>query len=110
MARWKTRRTPTTDDAREQQLVSKAMDLAEKQLEEGTASSQVMTHFLKMGSQREKLERGKLEQENEVLRAKVDQMASAQRVEELYSAALDAMRTYAGRDQPQEEYDDEYYD
>jgi hypothetical protein len=107
------RRTPTTDDGREHQLVSAAMDLAEKQLIEGTASSQVITHFLKAGSEREKLEQQRLRQENEVLTAKVEAMASAKRVEELYSQALEAMRTYAGRDPDFTEYveeDDGYYD
>lgn len=110
----KKRRTSTTDLGREHQLVSAAMDLAEKQLMEGTASSQVITHFLKAGSEREKLERQRLLQENEVLAAKVDAMSSAKRVEELYAQALDAMRTYAGRDpnytQYIEEDEDEYYD
>jgi hypothetical protein len=109
----KKRRTPTTDYAREHQLVSAAMDLAEKQLLEGTASSQVITHFLKAGSEREKLERERLLQENAVLAAKVDAMSSAKRVEELYAQALDAMRTYAGRDPDYTEYieeQDDYYD
>lgn len=113
MALRKPRRTPTTDEAREHQLVSAAMDLAEKQLREGTASSQVITHFLKAGSEREKLERQRLLQENEVLAAKVDLMASSKRVEELYAQALDAMRTYAGRDPDYTEYieeEDGYYD
>lgn len=107
------RRVPTTDEAREHQLVSAAMDLAERQLLEGTASSQVITHFLKAGSEREKLERQRLLQENEVLAAKVEAMSSAKRVEELYSQALDAMRTYAGREQHHTEYieeEDRYYD
>jgi len=109
----KQRRTPTTDEAREHQLVSAAMDLAEKQLREGTASSQVITHFLKQGSEREKLERQRLLQENEVLAAKVEAMAGAKRVEELYAQALDAMRTYAGRDPNYTDYVEEtdgYYD
>ena len=105
----KKRRTPTTDYAREHQLVSAAMDLAEKQLLEGTASSQVITHFLKLGSTRERLEQDRLRRENELLQAKVESMASAKRVEELYAAALDAMRSYAG--QPIDmELEDDFYD
>ena len=103
------RRPATTDDAREFQIVSSAMDLAEKQIQEGTASSQVITHFLKLGSTRERLEQDRLRRENELLQAKVESMASAKRVEELYAAALDAMRSYAG--QPIEmELEDEFYD
>lgn len=101
------RRPATTDDAREGQLVSLAIDLAEKQLSEGTASAQVITHYLKLGSTRERLEQERLSRENELLNSKVEMMASAKRVEELYAAALDAMRNYAGQTEPLETYDDE---
>lgn len=97
-------RPATTPEGRENQLVSLAADLAEKQLREGTASSQVITHFLKMASTREKLEQERLQRENLLLSAKVDQIASAKRIEELYETALNAMRSYAGRDV--DEYED----
>ena len=96
----------TTPEARENQLVALAMDAAEKQIREGTASSQIMTHFLKQASPREKLERQKLEAENEMLRKKVEAMASAKRVEELYEQALNAMRAYGGAAEPVKSYDD----
>ncbi len=93
------RRPPaTTPEARENQLISSAVDLAEKQLQEGSASAQVITHYLKLGSSREKLEQERLANENSLLVAKREAMASAQRVEELYGAAIDAMRAYAGHD------------
>ena len=93
------RRPPaTTPEGRENQMVAMAVDLAEKQLRDGTATSQVLTHFLKLGSTREKLEQERLSQENDLLRAKIDAMASAKRVEELYASALDAMRSYAGQE------------
>jgi hypothetical protein len=100
----RTRRPARTEENRESQLVSLAIDLAERQLIEGTASSQVITHYLKLGSTREKLEQERLRRENELLTSKVDMMASAKRVEELYGAALDAMRSYSG--QEIEAYDD----
>lgn len=106
------RRPARTEEHREGQLVSLAIDLAEKQLIEGTASSQVITHYLKLGSTREKLEQERLRRENELLTSKVEMMASAKRIEELYSDALNAMRAYSGQDTP-ETYDedyDEYYD
>jgi hypothetical protein len=87
-----------TEESRENQLVSLAIDLAEKQLAEGIASSQVITHYLKLGSTREKLEQERLHRENQLLNSKVEMMASAKRIEELYEQALNAMRTYAGRD------------
>ena len=89
------RRPPAfTPDAREKQLISLAIDLAEKQLAEGTASAQVITHYLKLGSMREKLEREKLMKENQLLRAKTEALDSARRVEELYSEAIKAFKSY----------------
>ena len=79
-------------------MISRAVDLAEKQLIKGTASSQVITHFLKLATVREGLERKKLERENELLAAKVESIASGARVEELYSDAITAMRGYVGGD------------
>lgn len=93
----KSRRPAMTPDARENQMINLAVDLAEKQLEEGTASSQVITHFLKLGSSKERLEREKLEEENKLLRAKTESLQSQKRVEELYAEALTAMRRYNGQ-------------
>lgn len=99
----KRRKPAETPEARETQLVSLAVDLAEKQLAEGTASAQVISHYLKLGSTRERLEQERLSKENELLNAKVEHMASAKRVEELYETALNAMRAYAGQDIYEEE-------
>lgn len=101
----KPRRPATTLEGRENQLISLAADLAEKQLIDGSASSQVITHFLKLASTREQLEQERLKRENLLLSAKVDQIASARRIEELYETALNAMREYSGR--PLETYEDE---
>lgn len=101
------RRPSTTIEGRENQLVSLAVDLAEKQLLEGSASSQVITHYLKLGSTREKLEQERLSRENALLIAKAEVMESTKRVEELYTNALDAMRSYAGLEVEQgEPYED----
>ena len=89
-------RPALTPGARENQLIALAIDRAEQQLLDGTASSQVITHYLKLGSTKERLEREKLERENELLRAKAESIQSAQRIEELYKNALDAMRSYRG--------------
>lgn len=103
----KSKRPPaTTPEARENQLVAAAVDLAEKQLQDGTASAQVITHYLKLGSSREQLEQERLANENALLIAKRENMASAARVEELYGAAIDAMRAYAGQDPLHSEDDD----
>ena len=89
-------RPALTPEARENQLISLAVDLAEKQLQEGTASSQVITHYLKLGSTKESIEKEILEKQKELIIAKTEAMQSAKRVEELYSNALDAMRRYSG--------------
>ncbi len=90
-------RPALTPEARENQLVSLAVDLAEKQLAEGTASSQVITHYLKIGSTKEKIEKEILENQKELIKAKTQSLQSAQRIEELYANALDAMRNYSGQ-------------
>lgn len=97
----RSRRPALTPEARENQMISLAVDLAERQLEEGTASSQVITHFLKLGSSKERLEREKLEEENKLLRAKTESLQSQKRVEELYAEALTAMRRYSGQGEPE---------
>lgn len=102
------RRPATTLEGREGQMVSLAVDLAEKQLANGTASAQVISHYLKLGSTRELLEQQRLARENELLLAKVENLASGKRVEELYQSALNAMRTYAGQEpvEDEDDYDD----
>ena len=89
-------RPALTPEARENQLISLAVDLAEKQLIEGTASSQVITHYLKLGSTKERLEKEKLEEENKLLRARTEALQSAKEVEKLYADAINAMRRYSG--------------
>lgn len=89
-------RPASSPEARENQLVALAVDLAEEQLRKGTASSQVITHFLKMGSTREKLEKEIKMEEKKLLEAKTESIRSQKQVEDLYKNALDAMRTYSG--------------
>ena len=89
-------RPALTPEAREMQLVSLAVDLAERQLIEGTASSQVITHYLKLGTAREQLEREKIKKENAVLDAKAAAYKSSEHIEELYKNAINAMKGYAG--------------
>lgn len=91
-------RPPVTPEARENQLIAKAVDLAEKQLDEGTISASALTQLLRMASPRERLEREKLQIENEHLKAKIESLQSAKRVEELYNDAMVAFRRYHGDD------------
>lgn len=86
-----------TLEGRENQLIALATNLAEKQLREGTASSQVITHYLKLGTTRERLEQEKLGRENELLTVKAEHLESAKKMEDIATEALEAFKTYAGR-------------
>lgn len=89
-------RPALTPEAREQQLIGLAVDLVEKRLLEGTASSQEVTHFLKLASTREKMERDILREQAKLIKAKTQNLESVQEIKELYANALQAMRTYTG--------------
>lgn len=91
-------RPALTPEARENQLISLAVDLAERQLQDGTASSQVITHYLKLGSTKERIEKEILVKQKELITAKTEALQSAKRIEELYSQAIVAMRRYSGQD------------
>jgi predicted ATP-dependent protease len=86
-----------TVGAREQQLINKATRLAEKQLDEGSASAQVIVHYLRLGTTLAEIEREKLIRENDLLRAKTEALQSTKKLEDLYLSALSAMRTYNGK-------------
>ena len=90
------RRPATSPEEREMQLADAAYDLAEEQITSGTASSQVITHFLKVGSSRERLEQERMRHEVELMEVKKEQLEGQKRVEELYVSALEAMRGYSG--------------
>lgn len=96
------RRSPArTPEAREDELASAAYDLAEDQIRSGTASSQVITHFLKAGSRRERMEQMRMEYEMELMQVKKQQLEGQQRVEELFVHAIEAMRSYQGGPPPE---------
>ena len=90
-------RPALTPEARENQMISLAEDLAEKQLLEGTASAQVITHYLKLGTTKARLELEREKKEIAMIEAKTENLQSAKRMEELYSEALNAMRNYSGQ-------------
>lgn len=97
------RRPPArTPEAREKQLIADAYDRAEQQIRDGTASSQVITHFLRLGSTRELLEQERLRHENELLTAKAEAMAEQKKMGEMYEKALIAMSLYQGHQVPDE--------
>ena len=90
-------RPAMTPEARENQLISLAVDLAEQQLRDGTASSQVITHYLKIGSTRERIEKEILEEQKKLVEAKTQSLKSKDHLEELFAQAIDAMRRYSGQ-------------
>lgn len=98
-------RPALTPEARENQMISLAMDLVEQRLRDGTASSQETTHFLKAASQKSKLELERLKLENELTAAKTKALANAEEIKVLYEEALKAMRRYGGHGE-EEEYDE----
>jgi hypothetical protein len=92
----RSKRPATSPEMREAQLADAAYDLAEEQISSGTASSQVITHFLKMGSSRERLEQERMRHEVELMEVKKEQLTQQARIEELYVGAIEAMRGYSG--------------
>lgn len=89
-------RPALSPEARENQLISLATDCAEEQLRAGTASSQVITHFLKLATAKAQLELEKLKKETALLDAKAESVRSAQKSDEIYKEALNAFKTYSG--------------
>lgn len=92
-----------TPEQRENQLISKAYDLIEKQLDDGTVSAQVLSFLAKRGSGRERMELKKLEAENALLHGRLEQIRDGAEIKELYEEAKNAMRRYQGQ---QVDYDD----
>ena len=101
-------RPAISPEARENQMISLAMDLAEQQLRDGTASSQLITEFVKRGSTKARLEKEILKEQKELMSAKIESIQSAKRVEELYTNALNAMRRYSGQGDADESEDYDY--
>ena len=95
-------------DSRENQLISLAIDLVEQRLLDGTASSQETTHFLKLATQKSKLEKERFELENELIRAKTQALRDQADMKALYADAIAAMRRYSGHGG--ESFDDEFND
>lgn len=93
-----------TPEARENQLINLAMNLAESQLREGSATSQVITHFLKLATVKEQLENDKLRADLKVAEAKVKYMEDQATSKEMYEKAIEAFKRYSGHDE------EEYYD
>lgn len=92
------RRPATTPDARENQLIAMAVDLAEKQIRDGTASAQVITHYLKLGSSKERIEKEILEKQRDLITAKTEALNAQRDLKPLYMEAIEAMKRYSGNE------------
>lgn len=103
------RRSPAkTPEERESLLISKSLNLIEKQIDEGSVSSTVLSIYAKAGTERDRLEKDRLRNENEVLRKKVESMEAAIDVKNLMEEALGAFKGYSGRATDDDEEDDYY--
>lgn len=101
-------RPALTPEARENQMIYLATELAEQQLRDGTASSQIITHYLKLGTEKERIEKEILEKQKELITAKTEALQSNKRIEELYAEAITAMRNYGGHGGDNSEESEEY--
>lgn len=98
-------RPALSPEARENQMIALAVDLAEKQLRDGSASSQVITHFLKLGTTKAELEKEKLRMDNKKTEAQIKSIQSADEMKVMYEKAIKAMKNYSGYGDP-DEYED----
>lgn len=101
-------RAALTPEAREDQLVSLAVDLIEQRLRDGTASSQETTTLLKLASRKSRVELELLEKQAELVKAKTENLRAQQHMDEMYAKAVSAMRSYSGVDLNDEDSSDEY--
>lgn len=99
--------TASSPEARENQIIAMAYDLAEKQIREGTASAQVLAHFLRLGSTKDRLERDVLSEKKKLMSAKTESIESQKNADQMYKEALRAMKRYSGNgsvDDDEEDY------
>lgn len=99
-------RPPMDPDARENEMINLASNLAEQQLRDGTASSQVITHYLKLGTAKARLEKTLLQEQINLAKAKTKSYQTAEQTEATIREAVEAMKRYKGASE--EEFDDSY--
>lgn len=98
-------RPPITPEAKENQMISLAMDLVEKRLRDGSASSQETTHFLKLATTKARKELAILEEQRKLIVAKTEDIESRKETKAMFEAAIKAMRTYSGKGDVDEDTD-----
>lgn len=110
MADYGSRAAPMTAEDAEDELISLAVDVARRRLLDGSASNQLVSEIIKMGTVKERLQKEKLQKENELLRAKTENLKSQKNMEELYAKAIEAMRSYSPTPYEVEETEDDMYE
>lgn len=97
-------RPAITPEGRENQMIALAVDCAEKQMREGTASSQIIVHYLKLATEEARLKNKNLEIESQLAQAKIEALKAEKSREEMFKAAIDAMRSYRGQGDSEDGY------
>ena len=101
-------RPALTAESREGQLIALAMDRVDDRIRNNQASSQELVHFLRLGTEKEKLEREKLQNENIMLQAKVKALEAQAKNEELFGRVMAAMKRYSGHEDEDDDFSKEY--
>lgn len=83
-------------EANDNEMISLANKCAREQLRNGTASSQIICHYLKQGSERERLAVEQARADLELTRAKTKAIESSERIESMFAKALSAFSDYRG--------------
>lgn len=92
-----------TSEERENQLISLATDEAERRIRNGSATSQLLVHYLKLGTEKARLENDKLRAENQLLIKKAEAAEAAKQSSQLYEDAIKAFRKYSGQEDTNED-------
>lgn len=103
----KKRSSARSVEGKENEMIGLAIDEAERRIRDGTASSQIITHYLKLGTTRERLEKDIMEEKRKLLRAQTESIESSKRIERLYEKAIKAMKTYSPNFEEDDEFDEE---
>lgn len=96
-----------TPEGRENRLISMALDLAEERLRNGTATAQEVVHFLKLGSEKSRVEVEKLELEKKLVEAKTENLKAQRDMATMFNDAMAAMKRYRGEEDDIDDYDGE---
>lgn len=88
---------------RERENMFLATELAAKQLRDGTAKAQVVTHYLRMSSPREDIERRMMEAKIALLEGQLAACQNDMATQALIIEALESLREYRGSGEVQYE-------